>query len=143
MKAKDYLLQLQKIDALIENKTEEKRHWEEVAMSCGVSFSSEERVQTSGNKQKMSDAVCEKITIEEEIAEQVIALAKKKQEIIATLEKLDTTDYKLLYKIYVQHWELNDVADAMEKSYSWVTTMHGRALQRVQKIIDAQGCDLL
>jgi hypothetical protein len=33
---------------------------------------------------------------------------------------------------------LLDVAIACERTYSWVTTVHGRALKNVQEILDAR-----
>ena len=63
MKAKDYLRQLQKLDKLIENKLAEKEQWKAMATSTTQQLTAD-RVQTSGNPQKMADAVCKIIEIE-------------------------------------------------------------------------------
>lgn len=140
MKAKDYLRQLQKLDKLIENKLAEKKHWQEIALGRGSSFSTDDRVQSSGSQQKMADAVCKYIGIEEEINKCIDRLADTRREIISTIEELDVMEYDLLHKVYVQYMTLNEAAEAMDRrSYSWATTVHGRALQHVQKIIDGQG----
>ena len=49
---------------------------------------------------------------------------------------MDATEYDILHKVYVQFFTLYDVADIYEKSYSWVTSIHGRALANVRKILD-------
>ena len=59
-----------------------------------------------------------------------------RQEVIKTIEQLPAIEYDVLHKIYVQYKEFYEIADAMKKSYSWVTTIHGRGLAKVQKIID-------
>lgn len=139
MTAKDYLRQLGKLDKLIENKLAEKRRWRDIAMGGGSSFSMEDRVQTSGNQQKMADAVCRYITIEEEINQTVDRLIDKRREVIETIEQLSTMEYDLLHKVYVQYMCLQEAADMMGKSYSWATTVHGRALKHLDAILQKRG----
>lgn len=135
MRAKDYLRQLQKLDKLIENKLAEKEQWKAMATSTTQQMSAD-RVQTSGNPQKMADAVCKIIEIEAEIDAFVDRLVDTKREVISTLERLNPTEYDLLHKVYVQYFTFDDVAIKMNKSYSWVTTVHGRALKNVQRMLD-------
>ena len=135
MKAKDYLRQLQKLDKLIENKLAEKEQWKAMATSTTQQMSAD-RVQTSGNPQKMADAVCKIIEIEAEIDAFVDRLVDTKREVISTLERLNPTEYDLLHKVYVQYFTFDDVAIKNNKSYSWVTTVHGRALKNVQLMLD-------
>lgn len=136
MTAKEYMRQLEKLDTIIENKLQEKVRWMEIAKGTGSSFSSSERVQTSGNQQKMADAVIKYIGLEEEIDRYIDRLVDTRQEIISTIEQLNATYYDLLHKIYVQRIPLKEVAAIKKQSYSWVTTMHGRALQHVQEILN-------
>jgi len=135
LKAKDYLRQLQKLDKLIENKLAEKEQWKAMATSTTQQMSAD-RVQTSGNPQKMADAVCKIIEIEAEIDAFVDRLVDTKREVISTLERLNPTEYDLLHKVYVQYFTFDDVAIKNNKSYSWVTTVHGRALKNVQLMLD-------
>ena len=135
MKAKEYLEQLRKLDKLIENKLAEKERWQCIATTTTAQLSGE-RVQSSGNQQKMADAVCRYIELESEINACIDRFVDQRQEIIATIEMLDVEAYDLLHKMYVQYLTLQDAADAMDKSYSWVATMHGTALKRVQRILD-------
>lgn len=135
MKAKDYLKQLQKLDKLIENKLAEKDQWRAIATSTTQQMSAD-RVQSSGNPQKMADAVCKIIEIESEIDACVDRLVDIKKEVINTLERLNPTEYDLLHKVYVQYMTFDEVAGKKGKSYSWVTTVHGRALKNVQNMLD-------
>ena len=135
MKAKDYLRQLKMLDRLIENKLAEKEQWKAMATSTTQQLTAD-RVQTSGNPQKMADAVCKIIEIESEIDACIDNLVDTKRDVIKTLERLNPTGYDLLHKVYVQLLTFEEVADRKGKSYSWVTTVHGRALKNVQRILD-------
>lgn len=129
--------QIQKLDALINNKLIEIEQWKSRAISS-TAQSDGERVQATGSKQKMADAVCRYMQIESEVNDQIDRLVALRQEIIGTIEQLPITEYDLLHKRYIQGTELVDIAIEMDKSYSWVTTVHGRALQHVQRILDGR-----
>lgn len=135
MRAKDYLKQLQKLDKLIENKLAEKEQWRAIATSTTQQMTPD-RVQSSPNQQKMADAVCRIIEIEAEIDACIDRLVDTKKEVINTLERLNPTEYDLLHKVYVQYFTFDDVAIKNNKSYSWVTTVHGKALKNVQRMLD-------
>ena len=135
MNAKDYLLQIQKLDKLIENKLQEVAHWKAVATGTTV-CSEGDRVQSSGSKQKMADAICRYMQMEDEINAAIDRLVDTKQEIIETIEQLSIDEYDLLHKIYVQKKELYEAAMEMDRSYRWATSVHGRALANVQKILN-------
>ena len=135
MKAKEYLKQLQKLDKLIENKLAEKEQWRAIATGTTQQMTPD-RVQSSPNPQKMADAVCRIIEIESEIDAYIDKLVDTKREVISTIERLNPTEYDLLHKVYVQYFTFDDVAIKNDKSYSWVTTVHGKALKNVQRMLD-------
>lgn len=126
-----------KLDKQIKNKMIEIEQWKERAAII-TAQNNGERVQASGSQQKMADAICKYMQIESEVSEQVDVLINKYQEIIETIEQLPVVEYDLLHKKYIQDFELVDISIEMNKSYSWVTTVHGRALQRVQRLLDAR-----
>lgn len=135
MKAKDYLKQIEKLDTLIQNKLAEKARWKDIAL--GITTSTEgERVQSSGSQQKMADAINRCIDIEREIDSFVDSMVDMKKEIIQTIEQLNPTEYDVLHKRYIQNMTFDEIAEAKRKSKSWATTVHGRALQSVQRILD-------
>lgn len=135
MKAKDYLLQVMKIDKMIENKMYEKEHW--FTMATKTTQASEgERVQTSGSSQRMADSVEKYVQIEKEIDEAIDCYINKKMEVISTIEQLNYQEYDILHKVYIQGLKLYDVAEIYGKTYSWVTQLHGIALKNLQRILD-------
>ena len=135
MTAKEYLTQIRKLDTLITNKLIEIEQWKAIATGT-TSINAGDRVQTSGSQQKMADAVCRYIAIEEEINADIDRLVDIKQEVIKTIEQLPMNEYDLLHKVYIQFIELSDVAVLYDRTYSWVTTTHGKALKEVQKILN-------
>lgn len=137
MDAKKYLQQVSKLNKLIENKMIERAQWKSIATSTGT-FSDGERVQSSGSQQKMADAVGRYIDIETELDACIDRYIDKKNEVIQMIEQLPATEYDVLHKIYIQEIVLEDVADIYRKSYSWVTTVHGRALKMVQDMLDGK-----
>lgn len=145
MNAKEYLLQVKKLDKLITNKMIEKEQWKAIATGT-VASSDGERVQASGSQQKMADAVCKYITIEEELDRYIDSLIDTKQDVIQTIEQLPAEEYDALHIVYIQYLTLDDVADKYGKSYRWATKIHGRAMLKVQKLLDERargsGCEL-
>ena len=137
MRAKDFLQSALKIDKMIENKMYEKTQWISIATSTTANCNGE-RVQSSGSKQKMADAVEKYMELEEEIDSYIDKLVDKKNEIIKIIEQLPAVEYDVLHKIYIQGKTLYDFAEENNKTYSSVTTLHGSALKKVQNILDRE-----
>ena len=135
MKAKEYLLQIRKIDRLVENKIAELEHWQAIATGT-TTFSDGDRVQSTGNKYKMEDAIIKCIEINKELNAEIDRLVDTRKEVISTIEQLKPSEYDVLHKIYVQNKDFQEIATAKKMSYSWVTSKHGRALASLQKILD-------
>lgn len=137
MEAKKFLSQLRKLDCMIENKQAERDHWKAMATGTGAKMGGE-RVQASGSQQRMADAVTRYVDLEKEIDRQIDLLIDERKKVISVIEQLDTVEYDLLHKVYVQYYTLYEVASMYQKSYSWITSAHGRALKNVQRILDAE-----
>lgn len=133
--AQEYLEQVDKLNAMIENKMAEVKQWRDIAL--GITSNSEgERVQSSGSKQKMADALDRVVDMQAEINNLIDSLIDLKQEIIRTIELLNATEYDVLHKRYIQGMAFDEVGASKGKSKSWATTVHGRALQSLNKILD-------
>lgn len=130
-----FLEQLKKLDKMITNKLIEKEQWKTIAQGTTAPLGGE-RVQTSGNQQKMESAVCKYIDIEKEIDAAIDKLIDTKKDIISVIEQLPAVEYDFLHKVYVQYIELDEIAILYDKSYSWATTIHGNALKHVKEILD-------
>lgn len=137
MEAKRFLNQLRKLDCMIENKLAERNHWKAISTGTSAQMGGE-RVQSSGSQQKMADAVGRYIDLEREIDRQIDLLIDEREKVISVIEQLNTVEYDLLHKVYVQYATLYEVASMYQKTYSWATTIHGRALKNVQRILDEQ-----
>lgn len=135
MKAKDFLLQVRKLDKMIENKLAEVQRWKDIANNTSANVTGD-RVQTSGNPFKISDAIGRYIDLEHEINRCIDELIDTKKDVISVIEQLNATEYDLLHKVYIQDIPLYEVANIYDRTYNWATTTQGRALKNVQKIID-------
>lgn len=134
-KAQEYLDQIEKLNAMIENKTVEVEQWRDVALGM-TSHSEGERVQSSGSQQKMADAINRVVDLQAEINALIDKMIDTKQEIIRTIELLNATEYDVLHKRYIQGMTFDEIGVAKRKSKSWATTVHGRALQNLNLILD-------
>lgn len=136
-RAQEYLEQVLKLNVMIENKTVEAEQWRGVAL--GITANSEgERVQSSGSQQKMADAINRAVDLQAESNALIDRLIDLKQEIIGTIELLNATEYDVLHKRYIQGMTFDEIGAVKHKSKSWATTVHGRALQDLNKILDEQ-----
>lgn len=141
MLAKDYLRQVEKLDTLIRNKLIEQEQWRDIALGITANIGGE-KVQASGNQQKMASAIEKCVDMESEIDALVDELVDTKRKVIATIEKLDSpTEYDVLHKRYIQHLSLQEIADDKGRDYGWATTTHGRALKNVQMLLDKGGSE--
>ena len=138
MDAKCFLRQVEKLDARIRNKLIEQQQWRDIALGITANMSGE-RVQSSGAKSKMAEAVEKCVDMEREIEGLIDALIDTKREVIAIIEQVENpTEYDVLHKRYVQRMQLQEIADDYGREYGWATTTHGRALKSVQDILDKE-----
>ena len=138
--AKEFLKQVELLDIRIRNKLIEQQQWRDIALGITANMEGE-RVQSSGAKSKMSDAVERCVDMEAEIDRLIDTLVDTKKSVIQTIEKLDSaTEYNILHLRYIQYKSLQEIADQYGRDYGWVTTTHGRALKSVQEILDGKEC---
>lgn len=134
--AQIFLEQVEKLDARIRNKLIEKQQWKDIAL--GITASTEgERVQSSGSQSKMADAIIKCVDTEAEIDRLIDELVDTKKEVIQVIESLDSAvEYDVLHRRYIQHQDLQEIADHYGYEYGWATTTHGRALKGVKDILE-------
>lgn len=134
--AQAFLSRVEKIDALVENKLIEQRQWKDLALNITANMGGERVQSSSTTTSKMEDAVVKCIMIEDEIAAAVDRLIAEKKKVVQTIEALRSpTEYRILHMRYIQYISLTDIADKLDKEYTWVTTVHGRAVKHVQDIL--------
>ena len=115
----------------------EVEQWKAVALGTTANMDGD-RVQSSGSKQQMSEAINKYIDIQREINNSIDDLLATKYDVISVIEQLPTQEYDLLHKVYVQGLSFQETAEKMNRSYSWVAAVHGRALLNVQRIMDGR-----
>lgn len=130
---------MEKIDTLVENKLIEQRQWKDLALSITATMGGERVQSSSKSTSKMEDAVVKCIMIEDEIAAAVASLIAEKKKVVRTIEALNSpTEYRILHMRYIQYISLADIAEKLNKEYTWVTTVHGRAVKHVQNILSKE-----
>jgi DNA-directed RNA polymerase specialized sigma24 family protein len=131
MNAETYLDRIKKIDSMIKNKLRDYQRWVEQADGLGGAALGE-RVQSSRNLHRGSDAIDTYIDLEREIN----ALKQERQRIIDTIEQLPSAEYDVIYKLYVEDYTLKEVAYHFQKSYEWAKYKRKHGIELVQVLLD-------
>ncbi len=132
---KKYLQQIRLYDARIDTKLEDLHRLKEMATKI-TPVLKDDVVSGGGNQDKLGDAMAKIIDLEAEINRDVDRYVNAKQEISATLEKISDPDQlKVLHQRYVQYKTWEQIAYDTGFSYRWICTLHGKALQEIEKIL--------
>lgn len=134
--AQIYLEQVQGLDAKIKNKLIEQQQWKDIALSITANMDGE-RVQSSGAKSKLANAIDKCVDMEAEIDWLVDKLIEIKKEVIQTIEQLySPIEYDILHKRYIQFMTLQEIADHYSRDYDWAKVNCQRACCHVQAILN-------
>lgn len=135
MKAKEYLQQYQRLDAMVNQKIKELGNLYTMSVGTGGIDYSNERVQTSpSGDAPFVTAVNRKIDLEEEIHQEIDRCVIKKHEIINQIQLLGNPKHiEVLYKRYIEFKSLGAIAFEMKYTYQYVIELHGNALREFQK----------
>lgn len=137
MTAKQFLSQARRIDKRIDNYVEEIAQLLILATKTTPS-NAQERVQSSGTGDKVGDGASKIADLQREMDGWVDELLIKKEEIRKVIEKVDDTDcYDLLYKRYILYKKWEQIAVDKDITTMGVWKMHGRALKKVEKILES------
>lgn len=91
-----------------------------------------ERVQTSGNPDKIAASTIRIVDLQREINE----CEMEQKTITSTIEELKNDEYHVLHKRYIQDMSYKEIGYSCGHDKEWATTKHGRALQNLQRILD-------
>ena len=136
MNAEEYLDRVKKLDAMIRNKMRDHERWLQIADGFGGA-STGDRVQSSRNLHKGSDAIGNYIDIEKDI----LKLKQERESIIKTIESLPLDEYKVIYGIYVAGQSLKEIAYNESKSSEWVKKHRASGIDAVDKLINRGGTE--
>lgn len=134
MTTKEYLNQIERLDKMITNKLSE--IYQLKIMACSITVSGDnEKVQTSGNQDKLGSTIAKIVDLERETDQLVDAMVDKRKSIIQQIEGINNIDYyDILHKHYVERRTFQDIADSCNWSIRHVFNIHGRALQEFEKV---------
>jgi hypothetical protein len=137
MEAKEFLLQLQTLKKRIESKRGEIEQLKSIAY--GITPQADgERVQSSGNPDRMGSAVVGYLQLETELSQSLAQYCRVMGEVIAVIEELKEPYYSIIHKRYVRNKSFAEIAAEEHYSYQYTTELHRNALKKVQKIINNQ-----
>ena len=134
--AQIYLEQVERLDTIIKNKLIEQRQWKDIALGITANMEGE-RVQSSGSKDKMANAIDRCVDMEAEIDSLIDKLIDTKKDVIQTIEQLySPTEYNVLHMRFIQFKTLEDIADHYGKDYDWAKVTCKRGCDHVQAILN-------
>lgn len=133
--AKEFLKQVRLCDIHINNKLEEKARLQALALKITSSWLSE-HVSGSGERDKLGDAVSRIMDLESEIDRDIDIFVQQKRSVQEVIDIVSNPDQlNILYKRYVHYESFEQIANEMCMSYRNVCTIHGKALQAVNEIL--------
>lgn len=134
MTTKQYLSKIDRLDRQIQNKLSE--IYKLKTMACSVTASNDgERVQSSGEKDKVGAVVAKIVDMEHEVDQMV----DERCNIVEQIESLEDIEfYDILAQIYILKKELKVVAVEKKISYGHAKRVHGQAVAEFEKIYGNQ-----
>lgn len=128
MNTRQYLEQVQDSERRIQNKIQEEYRLRLLATSIS-SFSNGDKVQTSGGKDRVGDAVTRIVELQQEIASDVKGLAELQMKVSGDINDMENSMYSsLLHKRYIEFKNLVTVADEMGYSVQHIRSCHCHAI---------------
>lgn len=137
MKATDYLEQIDAYESKIENKIAEIQRLEALATNISPHLS-DAKVSSTLNPHRIQDVWVRLMEARAELLEEVDELVTLRTEIIKTLELLPRVEYDVLYKIYISHYTVQQVADKNNYTRQAIYDIKERGLEKLQNVLDSR-----
>lgn len=138
MRAKDYLQEIQGLDAKINNKLLQVEEIRSKLTSISSTSTGDERVQTSTSASSKTEALIIKLEdLTEEINQDIDAYVDEKNKAINLVNSLDNKTYiEILSLRYFQSLSWEEISIRLNYSFRHTTKLHGYALKELQGIVD-------
>ena len=138
MTTKSYLGQIERLDRMIQNKLSE--IYQLKTMACSVTVSNDgERVQNSGDKDRMGSAVARIVDLERETDSLVDSFVRKRKKIVEQIDSIEDVDYyHVLSMRYVSRDTFESIAEKTNWSIRKVFTLHGKALLEFERLYGSE-----
>ena len=135
MRAKDYMLGIQAKSRAIERKLDTIRLLAERAEHITATLGGA-KVASSSTGGTIESCVTQMVVLEGEIKEQARDYSEAIEECSKMLDLIEPNYSEILYKRYFEGETWERIACDMGYTYQWVCVLHGRALQRIQPMVD-------
>ena len=133
MTAKQYLGQLTRLNKMLSNKLSEIYQLRSLASNIGVSFE-EDKVQTSGSKDRVGDMVSRIVDLEKEAQAYCDFYTDLRRKVISQIDSMPKeTYYTVLFAKYVEDKTFDVIAKEMDYSWRQVIRIHGEALAEFER----------
>lgn len=138
MDTKQYLSQIERYDKMIQNKLSE--IYQLKTMICGITVSNDgERVQASGNKDRLGTTVAKIVDLEKETDMMIKDFVEKRKRIISQIDNIDNVDYyNVLSLRYVSRCTFDEISSKTNWSLRKVFSMHGNALKVFENLYGSE-----
>lgn len=134
MTTKEYLSQISRLNRVIENKIVEISQLKDLCYGVKGLSSTDERVQTSPDLDKIGSAYAKIDELERNLDEEIDNYLKKKNTIIAQIDSMkDETLYMVLFARYIEKKTFEVIATELHYSFRQITRLHGKALREFEK----------
>jgi hypothetical protein len=131
--AKEYLKQVETLDAKIQQKKIELDSLKGNAIGLGAFDYSKEKVQTSASE-SISGKIAKYVDFERELQEDIVRFAELKHRVINQIHSLNNPIYmKILFKKYIEYKGLKEISEELGYSYDHIRRVHGWALLDFQR----------
>lgn len=109
-------------------------------MACSVSVSNEgERVQNSGDKDKIGSAIARIVDLERETDSLIDNFVRKRKKIIEQIDSIEDVDYyHVLSMRYVARDTFENIAEKTNWSIRKVFSLHGKALLEFERLYGSE-----
>lgn len=135
MNAKEYLNQAYRLDQRINSKLEQVAALRSLTQKITVSYEGE-AVSRTRNVSSMEDTIIRLMEAENELNAAIDALVDLKQNVYATIQKVEKPEYQFLLEMrYLCFKTWAEIADQMHLEEHYVFRVHGQALRDVEKIL--------
>lgn len=138
MNAKEYLSQAKYLDQAINSKIQQLGQLNDLATKATSVLTGMPK-NPSGSTSAMADTVVKIISLQNEINRDMDALVDLKAEIMRLIKSVSCREYQtILEKRYLCFLSWEKIAASMDYDIRWLYRLHGKALEEVQTLLDAQ-----
>lgn len=132
---RESLREIKRLDQTIDTKLSEIYQLKNMATSSTVP-PKDVNVQTSTSGDRLCDTVSKIIDLEEETNSLVDRMCDLKRYFTDCMKELKFNDYYVLHEHYINGKSLYSIAKEQNVSYNAIKIRHGRALEKLQIILD-------